>query len=80
MPFGIESKALHEVLLMGWLEEVEEEEPELTDEQIERQDHVDNAIHALLVDLAERDVEWDISLIGAVRDRINDEFSERGIM
>lgn len=53
---------------------------ELNEEQIARQDHVDSAIHALLQDLAGRDLEWDILLIGTVRDRIGEEFQCRGIM
>ncbi|MCO6454371.1 MAG: hypothetical protein J5I93_03565 [Pirellulaceae bacterium] len=71
---GIESKALHEVLQMGWLEEQEVEEPKLTDDQLARQEDVDGAIHNLLSELAGKNLEWDISLVGAVRRTINDEF------
>lgn len=52
----------------------------LNDEQIARQDHVDNAVHSLLVDLADRDLEWDFSLIGKVRECIGEELHRRGIM
>lgn len=52
----------------------------LTDEQIDRQECVADAIHGLLVELAGLDLQWDTSLIGAVRDCINDEFQNRGIM
>jgi hypothetical protein len=70
-----------------WLEIDQAEAPvesvlmaELTDEQIERHDAVDNAIHALLQDLAGAKIDWDTSLIGRVRDVISEEFSKRGIM
>jgi hypothetical protein len=52
----------------------------LNDDQIARQDHVDNAIHALLEELAGKEMAWDISLAGAVRDVISQEFHDRGIM
>ncbi len=46
---------------------------ELTSEQIARQDEVDNAIMQLLSDLAGRELpEWNIALIGKVRDAIED--------
>jgi hypothetical protein len=47
---------------------------------LERQVCVDRAINTLLTELADFDVEWDISLIGAVRDCIATEFQSRGIM
>ncbi len=50
------------------------------DAQLERQDFVDNAIHALLEELADMVIQWDVSLLGAVRDIISDEFESRGIM
>lgn len=37
---------------------------------IERQDEVDNAIHALLEKLAGKPIDWDIEMIGAVRDEV----------
>lgn len=77
---GIESETLQEVLLMGWLEEEGEEEPELTGDQIARQENVDGAIHVLLTELAGKVLEWDMSLVSAVRERIGQEFQERGIM
>jgi len=54
---------------------------ELTDEQIERQDFVDNAIFNLLNEInpSETELDWDIELIGNVRDCIQQEFSRRDI-
>lgn len=54
---------------------------ELTDEQIARQDLVDNAIFNLLNDINPTKVEldWNIELIGIVRDCIQKEFVERNI-
>ena len=44
----------------------------LTDEQIKRQDDVDNAIFELLEQLnpSSKKLDWDIEYIGAVRDEI----------
>ena len=44
----------------------------MTDEQIERQDSVDNAIFDLIqsVNPTDRHVDWDIDMIGRVRDQI----------
>jgi len=55
------------------------EEP-LTERQIERQDFVDNTIHRCLEELAGEPIQWDISLIGAVRDVVSEEFKSRGVM
>lgn len=49
------------------------QEDELTDEQIERQDRVDNVIHLLLIDLgAHSEIPWNIELIGIVRDAVQE--------
>lgn len=53
---------------------------ELTDEQIARQDFVDESIHSLLEELAGKELEHDGELLGAVRDVISVEFARRGIM
>lgn len=53
---------------------------QLTSRQLDCQDEVYNAIHTLLEELAGKKLPHDISLIGAVRDVISDEFEERGIM
>lgn len=46
----------------------------LTDKQIERQDEVDGAIMGMVVDLAPEkardDIEWDIEMIGRIRDEV----------
>jgi len=54
---------------------------ELTLEQIERQDFVDNAIYDLLNEVAPSDHEipWNIEMIGDVRDIIQTKLVERGI-
>jgi hypothetical protein len=46
----------------------------MTDQQIARQDEVDNVIHDVLELLVPNDnhVEWDIELIGKVRDAIQE--------
>jgi hypothetical protein len=53
---------------------------ELTKEQLDRQDFVEGVIHAALEELADRELEHDMSLIAEVRDVISAEFAERGIM
>jgi hypothetical protein len=52
---------------------------ELTEKQIERQDYVDNAIFGLLQILAPttQELEWNIEIIGLVRDAIEYCFVER---
>lgn len=53
---------------------------ELTEQQIERQDFVDNAIFDLISELipSDKKIEWDIEAIGAVRDAIQLQLVERG--
>jgi len=45
---------------------------ELTEEQIRRQDFVDSAIYQLIqmINPANKNIEWDIEMIGEVRDAI----------
>lgn len=45
---------------------------ELTAQQIERQDFVDNAIFELINDLipSDKEMEWDIDVIGWIRDAL----------
>lgn len=52
---------------------------ELTDEQAKRQDFVDNAIYHLIqeVNPVGETIEWDIEMIGDVRDVIRDWLVER---
>jgi len=47
---------------------------ELTDEQIDRQDFVDNTIFHLVqaVNPTDRTIEWDIEMIGEIRDVISE--------
>jgi hypothetical protein len=54
---------------------------ELTDQQISRQDFVDNAIHDLINELipSDKEMEWDIEVIGEVRDVIQAMLVGRGI-
>ena len=54
---------------------------ELTDQQISRQDFVDNAIHDLINELipSDKEMEWDIEVIGEVRDAIQAQLVERGL-
>ena len=52
---------------------------ELTEEQIKRQDSVDNAIYQLIQELnpTADEIRWDIEMIGEVRDVIGDWIVER---
>lgn len=54
---------------------------ELTKQQIERQDFVDNAIFNLINELipSDKEMEWDIEFIGVVRDAIQTRLVEKGI-
>ena len=53
----------------------------LTEQQIERQDFVDNAIFNLINELipSNKEMEWDIELIGEVRDAILTKLVEKGL-
>ena len=53
---------------------------ELTDKQIERQDFVDNAIFELINELipSEKKMEWNIEMIGEIRDSIQSQLVEKG--
>ena len=52
----------------------------LIDKQIERQDFVDNAIFDLINELipSEKKMEWDIEVIGEVRDAIQNQLVTKG--
>jgi hypothetical protein len=52
---------------------------ELTDKQIDRQDFVDNAIFQLVqtVNPTDRSIEWNIEMIGEIRDVIREWIVER---
>lgn len=52
---------------------------ELTEEQTKQQDFVDNAIYSLIQELnpADKEIAWDIEMIGEVRDVIEDWIVER---
>lgn len=53
----------------------------LTDKQIARQDIVDNAIYDLINELipSNKEMEWNIEVIGKVRDAIQTQLVERGL-
>ena len=59
----------------------ERKDMELTAKQIERQDFVDNKIMTLLqeVNPTSQSLQWDIEIIGEIRDIISDYFSSKGI-
>lgn len=46
---------------------------QLTDEEIARQDFVDNSINEMIntINPIQKEIEWDIEMIGDIRDRIN---------
>ncbi|MBI4685974.1 MAG: hypothetical protein HY755_12380 [Nitrospirae bacterium] len=52
---------------------------ELTEEQIKRQDSVDNAVFNLIQELnpTDKEIRWDIEMIGEVRDVVEDWMVER---
>ncbi|MDP3259278.1 MAG: hypothetical protein Q8M34_01645 [Thermodesulfovibrionales bacterium] len=52
---------------------------ELTEEQIKRQDSVDNAIYQLIREInpVDKEIAWDIEMIGDVRDVIREWMVER---
>lgn len=54
---------------------------ELTKQQIERQDFVDNVIYDLINRLipSEKEMEWDIESIGEIRDVIQSQLVAKGI-
>ena len=54
---------------------------ELTEQQIERQDYVDNAIYDLITKVipSNRKLEWNIEVIGEIRDTIQSQLVEKGI-
>ena len=53
----------------------------LTEQQIERQDFVDNAIFNLINELipSSKEMEWNIEAIGEIRDAIQSQLVTRGI-
>ena len=53
---------------------------ELTNKQIERQDFVDNVIFNMINELipSDKEMEWNIEAIGAVRDAIQAQIVNRG--
>ncbi len=52
----------------------------LTKRQIERQDRVDNLVFDLLQQFLPKKIDWDIELIGAMRDVICKEIVERKLI
>ena len=52
---------------------------ELTEEQIKRQDYVDNAIYQLVREInpVDKEIAWDIEMIGEVRDVVREWMVER---
>lgn len=53
---------------------------ELTEQQIDRQDYVDNAIFDLIKELipSDKEMEWNIEVIGEVRNAIQSQLVDRG--
>lgn len=52
---------------------------EMTDEQLERQDLVDNAIFSLIQEInpTSQTISWDIEMIGNIRDAIVNELEKK---
>ena len=54
---------------------------ELTAEQIERQDYVDNEIHSMMCELSGNDdLEWNIEPIAEIREIIYEYLEKEGVM
>ncbi|WP_013627334.1 hypothetical protein [Rubinisphaera brasiliensis] len=68
----------HDPIESIWLGEWPEDA--LTEQQLERQDFVDNTIHYCLEELAGEPLEREFTLIGVVRDVVTEEFESRGIV
>lgn len=56
------------------------DELELSDEHLERNDTIDNAVFDCIKILAEKEVEWDMSLIGEATDSLKEVMLEHGIV
>ncbi|MFZ2992411.1 MAG: hypothetical protein WA061_01735 [Microgenomates group bacterium] len=57
----------------------DEQDFDLSSEQIERQDFVDNTIYAMLEELLGKNLEWNIEQIGMVRDIVQKIAESEGI-
>lgn len=55
---------------LGTSNDIEDEPLELTDEMIERNDEIDNCVYECICTLAEKEIEWDMHIIGDVIDSI----------
>lgn len=55
------------------------QELELTDEMIERNDEIDNAVYECICILAEKELDWNMGIIGNVTDAIKAELAKHGI-
>jgi hypothetical protein len=55
-------------------------ELELTDDMLQRNDEIDNAAHAFACTLAEKELEWDMSIIGEVTDSVKLTLNNYGIV
>lgn len=61
---------------------IESKPLELTGEMEERNDAIDNAVYACILELAEKDEDelpWDMEIIGDVTDAIKDVLARKGI-
>jgi hypothetical protein len=61
------------------MKNLEDEELELSDDQIERNDEIDNAVHHCLEELAEKKLEWDMQIIGEATDSLEKIMGRFGI-
>ena len=52
---------------------------EMSDEQLKRQDFVDNAVFSLIQEInpTNRTISWDIEMIGNIRDELVDELQKK---
>ena len=55
------------------------EELELTEEMLERINEINNSVHKCLCILTEKDIQWDMEIIGTVEESIQSILEEHGI-
>lgn len=52
---------------------------ELNDEQLDRNDDIDNAVHGCLCTLAEKNLEWNMEIIAKATEQLKDVLLQYGI-
>jgi hypothetical protein len=63
----------------GYIKIIPKTDVELSDEQVQRNDNVDSSVFECITTLAEKDIEWDMEVIGETTDAIKEVLSDHGI-